>query len=168
MISQHIAIVQDHPKPGIKFHDITSLLSNAHERDRAITQLTEHYRGKVNCVAAIDALGFIIGAMVADRLNLKFVPIRKPGKLPRETISTDYSSEYAHNSLHIHKDDIDQDDHILLIDDVLGTGGTCLAAIKLCEQLGAHVVGTGFLLELPSLGGRNTLEGYHPVCCAQL
>jgi len=168
MISGHIAIVHDHPKAGIKFHDITTLLSNPDARDLAIEQLTEHYRGKVNCVAAIDALGFIVGAMVADRLKLKFVPVRKPGKLPRETISTDYSSEYANNSLHIHKEDIDHDDKILLIDDVLGTGGTCLAAIKLCEQLGAKVVGAGFLLELPSLGGRNTLEGYNPICCGQL
>ena len=168
MIAQDIEIVYDHPKPGIKFHDITSVLTKPKIRDHAIELLVEAYKDKVNCIAAIDALGFIIGAMVADRLGLKFVPIRKPGKLPRETISTGYSSEYADNKLFVHKDDLSADDKVLLIDDVLGTGGTALAAIKLCEQLNAKVIGAGFLLELPALSGRNTLKDYQLVCCDKL
>ncbi|KFX04006.1 hypothetical protein KP22_14220 [Pectobacterium betavasculorum] len=165
MLYHEIKIIFDHPKKGVKFHDITPILSNSTLRNEAISFLTEEFRGRVNTVAAIDALGFIIGAMIADRLGLSFIPIRKPNKLPRKTISTSYNSEYATNELHVHSDDLSKDNKVLLIDDVLGTGGTCLGAIKLCEKLGATVVGVGFLLELTALNGREKLKGYVVKAC---
>ncbi|MBJ7221436.1 MULTISPECIES: adenine phosphoribosyltransferase [unclassified Brenneria] len=168
MISHEIKIIWDHPKKGIKFHDITPVLANSELRHKAISFLANEFKNKVDTVVAIDALGFIIGAMVADRLGVSFVPIRKPNKLPRATISTSYSSEYASNELHIHSDALSSRNRVLLIDDVLGSGGTCLGAIKLCEKLGATVVGAGFLLELTALNGRGKLDGYLVKSCGYI
>lgn len=160
-LEDYITNVPNFPKEGIQFKDITPLLDDNDAFHYTIDELTKF--GKelgATKVMGPDARGFIIGCPVAYALNTGFVPVRKPGKLPRETISTSYSLEYGENVLSIHKDSLKKGDKVLIIDDLLATGGTVVATIKLCEALGAEVVGIGEVIELTSLNGREALKGY--------
>ena len=150
--------VQDFPKPGIVFKDITPILGDHALLTRSIELLTETANGqKIDKVVGIDARGFIFGAPVALNLEAGFVPVRKAGKLPWKTYSEAYSLEYGENVVEIHQDAINPGDKVLLIDDLLATGGTAAAAVKLLEKLGADIVSVSFLIELSFLKGREKI-----------
>ena len=151
----------DFPKPGINFYDITTLLKDSAGLRIVIDALKEHYRGaKIDTVLGIEARGFIFGPALAYALGTGFVPVRKPKKLPAEIVSIEYQLEYGFDSLEIHKDAIECGQHVLIVDDVLATGGTACAVTKLVEKLGGKVAGIGFVLELMFLNGSRKLEGY--------
>lgn len=153
--------VPDFPKTGIIFKDITTLLKNPIGLASAAEELANFAKGKgITKVAGIESRGFILGGLIAEKLEAGFIPIRKPGKLPAETISENYSLEYGIDSIQIHKDAIEPGDRILLHDDLLATGGTMEAACKLIEKLDGQVVQISFLIELNFLNGREKLKGY--------
>ncbi|HUU13719.1 MAG TPA: adenine phosphoribosyltransferase [Terriglobia bacterium] len=153
--------VPDFPKPGILFYDITTLLKDPVGLHRAVDALANHYVDrKIDRVVGIEARGFIFAPMVAYRLNAGFVPVRKPKKLPAEVARATYSLEYGQDSLEIHRDGVSKGDEVLIIDDLLATGGTAAAVAGLVESLGGHVSGIGFLIELEFLKGREKLGGY--------
>lgn len=153
--------VPDFPKPGILFRDITPLLSDPAGFQSVISQITESaHQAQVDAVAGIESRGFIFGAPVALNLGLPFIPIRKPGKLPAEKMSIEYSLEYGSSQLDIHKDALVADQSVLVVDDLLATGGTALASAKLIELLGARVSLFHFVIELDFLNGRKTLSNY--------
>lgn len=150
--------VPDFPKPGIMFRDITPLLSCPASFRESIKQFADHYAGqKIDAIAAAEARGFIFAAPLALALNAAFVPVRKPGKLPFDTQSFHYELEYGTDTLEIHTDAFSEGDRVLMVDDLLATGGTMNACIKLIEQCGAEVVSCAFLLELGFLKGREVL-----------
>jgi len=153
--------VPDFPKPGILFYDITTLLKDQVGFATLIDALSEHYLNKkIDLVLGMEARGFIFAPAVAYRLNAGFVPVRKPGKLPAATSKYDYALEYGTNTLEIHKDAIKKGERVIIVDDLLATGGTAEATTKLAESLGAEVVGLGFVVELDFLNGRNKLAEY--------
>ncbi len=153
--------VPDFPKAGIIFKDITTLLKNPIGLSNAAEELCKFARNKgITKVAGIESRGFILGGLIAEKLEAGFIPIRKPGKLPAETISESYSLEYGMDSIQIHKDAIEPGDKILLHDDLLATGGTMEAACKLVEKLGGRVVQISFVIELNFLNGREKLKKY--------
>lgn len=155
-----IRTIPNFPKPGILFRDITTLLKDAAGLRAAIDGLAEHYRDfAIDKIAGIESRGFIIGAPLAYRLKLGFVPIRKQGKLPAENFGCDYALEYGNDRLEIHRDAIAPGETILLIDDLLATGGTAEAAIRLIGMADGAIAGCGFVIELPDLGGRQRLAG---------
>ena len=157
----YIKNVPNFPIEGIQFKDITPLIGDEEAFKSAIDELTEFSRNlKANKVIGPDARGFIIGAPVAYALSAGFIPVRKPGKLPREVISYDYELEYGKNTLCMHKDAVKKGDRVVIIDDLLATGGTMEATIKLVEAAGAEVVGLGFMIELIDLNGREKLKNY--------
>ncbi|HEY5609591.1 MAG TPA: adenine phosphoribosyltransferase [Thermoanaerobaculia bacterium] len=152
--------VPDFPKPGILFRDITPLLGSRDALDATVARMAEPFRDdKIAKVVAIESRGFIFGSCVARELKCGFVPIRKPGKLPWTTVRNEYKLEYGSDALEIHHDAFRGGERVLLIDDVLATGGTAAAATALCEQLGAEVAAFVFLIELTALGGRARLNG---------
>ena len=152
--------VPDYPKPGILFYDITTLLKDPEGFRRALDAMVEPYGDKaVDVVVGIESRGFIFGAAVADRLGCAFVPVRKPGKLPGDTVTATYDLEYGTDSLEIHRDAIGTDHRVLIVDDLLATGGTASATVGLVKQCGAEVVGVSFLIELDELNGRSKSEG---------
>lgn len=160
-LKQFITIVEDWPKPGIKFKDITTLMDNGPAYKYATDQIVEYANERqIDLVVGPEARGFIIGCPVAYSLGLGFAPVRKEGKLPRETIKVEYGLEYGKDVLTIHKDAIKPGQRVLITDDLLATGGTIEATIKLVEGLGGVVAGIAFLIELSYLDGRNKLEGY--------
>ena len=160
-IEEFIREIPDFPKEGILFKDITPILHNPETYNYVIDKMVEYYSDfEIDYVAAIEARGFLFGPQIAMRLNKGFIPIRKPGKLPADVISAEYELEYGTNTIEIHKDAVKPGDKILLIDDLLATGGTTRAAINLIEKLEGEVVGIGFLLELLALEGRAELKGY--------
>jgi adenine phosphoribosyltransferase len=160
-IEQAIRNVPDFPKPGIQFKDITPLLANARLFARSIELLTEGYKpGEVDAVVGIDARGFIFAAAAAISLKAGFVPIRKKGKLPFQTLEQDYALEYGSATVAVHTDALQPGSRVLLIDDLLATGGTAAAASALVERLGAAILQISFLIELSFLGGRNKLKRY--------
>jgi adenine phosphoribosyltransferase len=153
--------VPDFPKKGILFYDITTLLKDKTGLAMLIDKLSEHYISEdVDLVLGMEARGFIFAPALAYRLNAGFVPVRKPGKLPAECVSFDYALEYGSNTLQIHKDAIQKGQRVLIVDDLLATGGTAEATAKLAESLGAKIAGLGFVVELSFLNGRNKLKGY--------
>lgn len=153
--------IPDFPRKGIVFKDITPLLQDATAFRHVVDLLTEKYRDKrIDVVVAAEARGFILGAPLAYNLGVAFVPVRKPAKLPAECISAEYALEYGVDSLHMHKDAISPGQKVLIIDDLLATGGTVKAKIELVEQLGGEVIGLAFLIELTFLNGRQKLKGY--------
>ena len=153
--------VPDFPKKGIVFKDITTLLKDSRGLSAAAEKLYELAKNKmITKVAGIESRGFILGGLLADKLNAGFIPIRKPKKLPSETISESYSLEYGTDSIEIHKDAIVKGDKVLLHDDLLATGGTMEAACKLIEKLGGEVVQISFIIELDFLKGRDKLSKY--------
>src|SRR6266581_8150026 len=158
--------VPDFPKQGILFYDITTLLKDKLGFARLIDALSEHYIGKeIDLVLGMEARGFIFGPALAYRLNAGFVPVRKPGKLPAETEKVSYDLEYGSNSLEMHKDAIRKGQRVLIVDDLLATGGTARATLDLVTQLGGHVHALAFLIELVALKGRERLpaENVHAV-----
>ena len=158
-IKEKIRTVANWPKPGIMFRDITTLLRDAPEFSHTIELLVERYKDKhIDVVAGIESRGFIIGSILAHRLDRGFVPIRKKGKLPAETVSEEYELEYGKDVLEIHKDAIDKGTNVLIVDDLVATAGTCVAACKLIEKLGGNVVECCFIIELMDLHGREKLE----------
>lgn len=157
---KYIKDVQDFPIPGILFRDITPLMSKGSVFKSACDELTEFAKSKgAEIIAGPESRGFIFGCPIANNLNIGFVPIRKPNKLPRETIEVSYDLEYGKNTLCMHKDAIKKGQKVLIVDDLLATGGTIKAAIKLIEEAGGIVVGTAFLIELCDLKGREALNG---------
>lgn len=160
-LKPYITIVEDWPKPGIKFKDITTLMDNGKAYKYATDQIVAYAREKdIDVVVGPEARGFIIGCPVAYALEVGFAPVRKEGKLPRETVKVEYGLEYGKDVLTIHKDAIKPGQRVLITDDLLATGGTIEATIDLVEQLGGIVVGIAFLIELAYLDGRNKLDGY--------
>jgi adenine phosphoribosyltransferase len=160
VLKAKIREVPDFPKPGILFYDITTLLRDPGGFKLAVDALTEPYAGEaIDLVVAIESRGFILGAAVADRLQAGFVPVRKPGKLPGKTLRATYALEYGTDSLEIHEDAIAPGQRVLVLDDVLATGGTARAAVSLVRGFGADVRGVAFLLELLFLDGRSKLAG---------
>lgn len=158
-IKSSIRTIPDYPKPGIMFRDITTLLKDPIAFRTTIDQLVERYKSqKIDKVAGIEARGFIIGAPLAVVLGVGFVPIRKTGKLPGETIGHDYALEYGTDRIEVHLDAIAEGERILLVDDLIASGGTAEAACKLIERIGGVVVECAFVIELPELGGRKILE----------
>jgi adenine phosphoribosyltransferase len=154
--------VPDFPKPGILFRDITTLLQNPAAFRQAVDTLLERYRGmSFDMVAGIESRGFIIGTVLAYELNKGFVLIRKPGKLPAATISAEYSLEYGTDRIEMHTDALSHGQRVLLVDDLLATGGTMQAACSLVEQAGGVVAECSFLIELAGLNGRARLDGYN-------
>src|ERR1700704_964994 len=152
--------VPDFPKKGILFYDITTLLKDKLGLAMLIDALAEHYLDKdIDLVLGMEARGFIFGPAVAYRLNAGFVPVRKPGKLPAATTKFDYALEYGTNTLEIHRDAIQKGERVVIVDDLLATGGTAEATAKLAESLGAEIAGLGFVGELDFLKGREKLEG---------
>ncbi len=160
-LKDYIANVPDFPQKGIQFKDITPLIGNG-EAFRYATDCFVEYakKAKAELIVGPDARGFIFGTPVANLLKIGFVPVRKPGKLPRETIEESYELEYGHNTLCLHKDDIKPGQNVLIVDDLLATGGTIQATIRLIEKAGAKVVGIAFLIELSFLNGRDKFSDY--------
>ena len=152
--------VPDFPKPGISFKDITTLLSNSSALSEAVARMAQPFSdSSIQVVLGIEARGFILGAPVALALNCGFVPVRKEGKLPAATLRESYQLEYGTNTVEIHRDAIAAGDRVLIVDDLLATGGTMQAACKLAETLGGEIVGLSFLAELLFLNGREKLPG---------
>ena len=154
-----IRTIPDHPKPGIQFRDITTLLLDPAGVRSAVAQLAEPFGGnQIQKVAGVEARGFIFGLAVAMELSVGFVPIRKPGKLPLETVGEDFELEYGTDRVEVHRDAIQAGERVLLIDDLIATGGTAEAAVRVIERVGGRVEGCAFVIELPDLGGRSRLE----------
>jgi len=154
-----IRSIPDYPKPGIMFRDITTLLGNARAFRRAVDELVQPFAGsKVDQVAGMEARGFILGGAVAHQLSAGFIPIRKKGKLPHTTVSIAYSLEYGVDEMEVHTDAVKPGEKVILIDDLIATGGTAEGATKLLQKMGADVVAACFVIDLPELGGRAKLE----------
>jgi adenine phosphoribosyltransferase len=154
-----IRTIPDYPKKGIMFRDITTLLGHPRAFRRAVDELVQPYAGvRIDKVAGIEARGFILGGAVAHQLSVGFVPVRKKGKLPWQVMGEDYALEYGTDRVEIHTDAVKQGDHVLLLDDLIATGGTAFAAIKLLERAGGHVVGCSFVIDLPELGGADKIR----------
>ncbi|HXG57067.1 MAG TPA: adenine phosphoribosyltransferase [Vicinamibacterales bacterium] len=152
--------VPDFPKPGILFYDITTLLRDAEGFKLAIDRMSEPFSGRgIELVVAIESRGFIFGTAVADRLGAGFVLVRKPGKLPAPAIRASYDLEYGSDALEMHRDAIEAGQRVLIVDDLLATGGTSHATVSLVKQLGGRIEGVSFLIELVALNGRARLEG---------
>jgi len=160
-LNDYIRSIPDFPRPGIMFRDITPLLADAEAFREVIDRLADHFQDSgITAVLAAEARGFIFAAPLAIKLNAGFVPVRKPGKLPLDTHSFHYELEYGNDSLEMHIDAVGPADRVLLVDDLLATGGTMEACIRMVEKTGASVVGTAFLIELDSLRGRRRFEPY--------
>jgi adenine phosphoribosyltransferase len=156
---QHIRTIPDYPKAGIQFRDITTLLGDARAFRRAIDELVQPYAGmKIDKIAGMEARGFILGGAVAHQLSAGFVPIRKKGKLPHVTVSVAYSLEYGVDEMEMHADAVLKGEKVLLVDDLIATGGTAEGAVKLLRSAGAEVVAGVFVIDLPDLGGAAKLK----------
>jgi adenine phosphoribosyltransferase len=154
-----IRSIPDYPKPGIVFRDITTLLGNARAFRRAVDELVQPWAGsKIDKVAGIEARGFILGGAVAHQVSAGFVPIRKKGKLPYKRVTIGYSLEYGIDEMEMHEDAVEKGDRVILVDDLIATGGTAEGAVKLLRQLGADVLAACFIIDLPDLGGADKLR----------
>ena len=155
----YIVDIPDYPEPGVIFKDITPLFADAEALQAVVDTMAEHYADKgITKVVGAEARGFMLGAPIAYKLGCGFVPARKPGKLPRATYSEKYALEYGTDELQIHQDALDENDRVIIIDDLIATGGTCIATAKLIEKAGAEVVGFGFILELAFLKPREIIS----------
>lgn len=158
-LADAIRTIPDYPKPGILFRDITTLLGDARAFRRAVDELVQPFAGsKVDKVAGIEARGFILGGAVAHQLSAGFVPLRKPGKLPFATVAVEYALEYGVDAMEMHKDAVAPGERVVLVDDLIATGGTAEAAIKLLRGCGAEIVAACFVVDLPDLGGAARLR----------
>lgn len=164
-IKSKVRTVPHYPKPGIQFRDITTVLKDPAGFRATIEALAQRYKNtRIDKIAGIESRGFILAAPLAFALGAGFVPIRKKGKLPAETIGEDYALEYGTDRIEIHLDAISPGEKVLLIDDLIATGGTAVAAVKLIEKMGGQIVECGFMIDLPDIGGRKRLEALgHPV-----
>ena len=159
-IKAYIRTIADYPKPGIQFRDVTTLLADAIGFREAVDAMVQlHAATSIDYVVGIEARGFILGGAMAHQLSSGFVPVRKKGKLPGSTLSESYDLEYGSDTLELHDDVLSPGDRVLIVDDLIATGGTAEAAIKLIERTGAEVVACSFVIDLPDLGGRARLEG---------
>ena len=159
-LQQTIRSIPNFPKPGIIFRDITTLLGDPRAFRRAVDELVQPYAGtRIDKVAGIEARGFILGGAVAHQLSTGFLPVRKKGRLPWRTLGQEYALEYGTDAIEIHEDAIRPGDHVLIVDDLLATGGTAEAAVKLIEKAGGVVIGLSFVIDLPALGGSARLRG---------
>lgn len=156
--------IPDFPEPGVMFKDFTPILLDAGLRDRIVRDTADRRRGQVDVVAGIEARGFILGAMIAHELGVGFVPVRKAGKLPAAVHSKSYALEYGTATLEIHQDAVSHQERVLVVDDVLATGGTLAATCELIERCGASVAAIEVVLEIAALGGRERLAGYELTC----
>ncbi|HEV7260593.1 MAG TPA: adenine phosphoribosyltransferase [Bosea sp. (in: a-proteobacteria)] len=158
-LADTIRSIPDYPKPGIVFRDITTLLGDARAFRRAVDELVQPFAGlKIAKIAGIEARGFILGGAVAHQLSAGFVPVRKKGKLPRETVSVTYELEYGTDEIEVHKDAVTPGERVLLVDDLVATGGTAEGAVNLLTRLGAEVVAACFIVDLPDLGGADRIR----------
>ncbi|SDL77695.1 adenine phosphoribosyltransferase [Maricaulis salignorans] len=154
-----IRTIPDYPKPGVMFRDVTTLIGDPRAFRIAIDQMVQPWAGaKIDQVAGTEARGFILGGAVAHQLSVGFVPVRKKGKLPWRTLSEEYELEYGTDTIEIHSDAVREGDRVLLVDDLIATGGTAEASIKLLQRAGATVVGATFIIDLPELGGAKRIE----------
>jgi adenine phosphoribosyltransferase len=159
-LKKHIRRVPDFPKPGILFYDITTLLRDSGGFIATIDEISAPFKDKgIDLVIGVESRGFILGAPVADRLGAGFIPIRKLGKLPAETLTENYDLEYGQDALQIHADAVEKGQRVLIVDDVLATGGTAAASVELVKSLGGDLYALAFLIELQSLNGRMKLVG---------
>jgi adenine phosphoribosyltransferase len=158
-LRQTIRSIPDYPKPGIIFRDITTLLGDARAFRRAVDELVQPWAGsKIDKVAGIEARGFILGGAVAHQVSAGFIPIRKKGKLPHKRVSIAYSLEYGLDEMEMHEDAVVKGDRVILVDDLVATGGTAEAAVKLLRQMGADVLAACFVVDLPDLGGAEKIR----------
>ncbi|MEI9996624.1 MAG: adenine phosphoribosyltransferase [Rhizomicrobium sp.] len=154
-----IRTIPDYPKPGIMFRDVTTLFGSPRAFRRAVDELVQPYAGlAIDKVAGIEARGFILGGAVAHQLSTGFVPVRKKGKLPFTVLGEDYALEYGTDRVEIHTDAVKPGENVIVVDDLIATGGTCVAAIRLLERAGANVVGCSFVIDLPELGGADKIR----------
>jgi len=168
-VQDYIRTIPDFPHEGIMFRDVTTLFADPRGFRIAIDQLLHPYAGlPIDRVIGLEARGFILGGAIAHQLSVGFVPIRKKGKLPAQTLEQDYTLEYGKAVMEIHADAIQPGETVLIVDDLLATGGTAEAGIKLCERVGAKIIGCAFVIDLPDLGGRAKLEALgidvHTLC----
>ena len=168
-VQDYIRTIPDFPHEGIIFRDVTTLFSDPRGFRIAIDQLLHPYAGQpIDKVVGLEARGFILGGAIAHQLSVGFIPIRKKGKLPGKTIEQNYTLEYGTATMEVHDDALQPGEKVLLVDDLLATGGTAEAGIKLIERMGAEVIGCAFVIDLPDLGGRTKLEGLgmnvHALC----
>jgi adenine phosphoribosyltransferase len=160
-LKKHVRNIPDFPKPGILFRDVTTLIQNGEAFKESVDLIVKKYKGeKIDKVVAVEARGFIFGAAIAHKLGIGFIPVRKKGKLPFKTKSVTYKLEYGTDTLEIHKDAIASGERILIVDDLLATGGTVKAVTELVSGLGGKIIGIAFVIELFDLGGREKLKGY--------
>ena len=158
-IKEYIRNIPDYPKEGVMFRDLTTLWSNARGFRRVVDELVQPYAGTtIDKVVGIESRGFVVGGAVAHQLSVGFIPVRKQGKLPWKTIGEDYSLEYGVDRLEIHEDAIQPGEKVLIVDDLVATGGTVEAAIKLVRRAGGEVVGSSFIIDLPFLGGADRIR----------
>lgn len=158
-LADSIRAIPDYPKPGIVFRDITTLLGDARAFRRTVDELVQPFAGlKIAKIAGIEARGFILGGAVAHQLSAGFVPVRKKGKLPHKTVSVAYELEYGTDEMEVHADSVSRGERVLLVDDLVATGGTAEAAVKLLTGLGAEVVAACFIVDLPDLGGADKIR----------
>src|SRR5438093_9178852 len=158
-LKDSIRSIPDYPKPGIIFRDITTLLGDARAFRRAVDELVQPWAGmKIDKVAGIEARGFILGGAVAHQVSAGFIPIRKKGKLPYKRVTIGYSLEYGVDEMEMHEDAVDKGDRVILVDDLIATGGTAEGAVKLLRQLGAELLAACFIIDLPDLGGAAKLR----------
>ena len=154
-----IRTIRDYPKPGIMFRDITTLLGDARAFRRAVDELVQPWAGmKIDKVAGIEARGFILGGAVAHQVSAGFIPIRKKGKLPHKRVAIAYSLEYGLDEMEVHEDAVEKGERVILVDDLIATGGTAEGAVRLLRQLGANVLAACFVIDLPELGGADKLR----------
>jgi adenine phosphoribosyltransferase len=154
-----IRTIPDYPKPGIMFRDITTLLGDARAFRRAVDELVQPWAGmKIDKVAGIEARGFILGGAVAHQVSAGFIPIRKKGKLPHKRVTSAYSLEYGLDEMEVHEDAVEKGERVILVDDLIATGGTAEGAVRLLRQLGANVLAACFVIDLPELGGADKLR----------
>ncbi len=158
-LTERIRTIPDYPKPGVMFRDITTLLGDPAALTQAVNAIVAAYRNQqISKVAGIEARGFIIGGAVATALGAGFIPVRKKGKLPHRTHAVEYTLEYGVDELEIHCDACEAGERVLIIDDLIATGGTALAAVELLKRIGADIVGAAFVIDLPDLGGADRLR----------
>ncbi|MCQ4923703.1 adenine phosphoribosyltransferase [Tissierella carlieri] len=161
-IKSKIRVIEDFPEKGISFKDITTLIKDGEAFQEVVNRIVDDLKAReVDYIAGPEARGFLLGAAVAYALGIGFIPIRKPGKLPAETVKHEYELEYGNNTLEIHFDAIEKGKKVAIVDDLLATGGTVLSAVKLIESIGGEVVALEFLIELEFLKGRDKLSNYH-------
>jgi len=163
LFRSRIRTIPDHPKPGIQFRDLTTLFQDSAGFQAVVASLTDPFRGeRIDKVAGIEARGFILGGAVAHQLQCGFIPVRKEGKLPWKTLREEYQLEYGTDTVEIHVDAVGAGDRILVVDDLIATGGTAEASLRLLQRAGSEIVGCAFVVELPDLGGRKRIESLVP------